>query len=95
VAAIFSNADRQDDSMKCRRVTDDDDLNQNMDVVDKATVKLRPKNSNDKYRPTILEFKSFWSLRYAGEGYMTVTLRCTSSYVTKPIGRRNRRAKKY
>jgi hypothetical protein len=39
-----------------------------MDGVDKATAKLRPKSTNDQYRPKILEFKAFCRLKYAGEG---------------------------
>jgi hypothetical protein len=42
--------------------------NLNMDVVDKATSKLRPKNTNDQYIPNILEFKAFCRLKYVGEG---------------------------
>jgi hypothetical protein len=45
-----------------------------MDVVNKATAKLRPKNTNDQYRPKILEFKAFCRLKYAGEGETIVTL---------------------
>jgi hypothetical protein len=69
---MAKKADRQDDSTECLRATTDDEINHNMDVVDKATAKL--KNTNDQYRPKILEFKAFCRLKYAGEGETIVTL---------------------
>jgi hypothetical protein len=65
---------RQDNSTECLRANAYDEINLNMDVVDKATVKLRPKNTNDQYRPTILEFKAFCRFKYAGEGETILTL---------------------
>jgi hypothetical protein len=35
-----------------------------MDVVDKATANIGSKNTNDQYRPNILEFKAFCRLKY-------------------------------
>jgi hypothetical protein len=73
---MAKKADRQDDSTECLMATADDEINHNIDVVDKATAKLRPKNTNDQYRPKILEFKASCRLRlkYAGEGETIVTL---------------------
>jgi hypothetical protein len=71
---MAEKAVRQDDSTEFLRATADDKTNHNMDVVDNATAKLRPKNTNDQYRPKILEFKAFCRLKYAGEGETILTL---------------------
>jgi hypothetical protein len=71
---MAKKANCQDDSTECLRDKADDEINHNIDVVDKATAKLRPKNTNDQYRPTIIEFKAFCMLKYAGEGEKILTL---------------------
>jgi hypothetical protein len=69
-----NKVNRQADSTGCSRATAGDEINHNMDAVDKVTAKLRPKNTNDQYRPKILEFKAFCRLKYAREGETRVTL---------------------
>jgi hypothetical protein len=77
-STMTKKADCQDDSTECLRAKADDEINHNIYVVDKATAKLReklrPKNTNDQYRPKILEFKAFCRLKYAGEGETIVTI---------------------
>jgi hypothetical protein len=67
-------ADMKEDSIECLRLTVDPEVNRNIAMVDKATAVLRPKNTNDSYRPKILEFKAFCRLKYHGEGSTTITL---------------------
>jgi hypothetical protein len=67
-------ADRKEDSIEFLRLTADPEVNRNIAVVDKATSVIRPKNTNDSYRPKILEFKAFCKLKYPGEGSTTITL---------------------
>jgi hypothetical protein len=67
-STMAKKADLKEDSTDFITATSDDEINHNMDVVNKATAKLRPKNTNDQYRPKILEFKAFRRLKYAGEG---------------------------
>jgi hypothetical protein len=74
MAGRYRKADRQDDSTECLRVISDDEINNHMAGVDMATSKLRPKNTNNQYMPTILEFKASCHLKYAGEGDNTVSL---------------------
>jgi hypothetical protein len=91
---MTKKADHQDDSTECLRATADDEINHNMDVVDKATSKLRPKNTNDKYRPRILEFKAFCRLKYAGEGETKVTLDKVHSFLFYQAHRQKRKRMK-
>jgi hypothetical protein len=65
---------RKDDTTECLRQTADDEVNRNIAVVDKATALLRPENTNNSYRPRILEFKAFCRVKYPGEGSTTLTL---------------------
>jgi hypothetical protein len=73
---MAKKTDRQDDSTECLRATEDDKINHNMDVGDKATAKLRPKNTNDQYRPKILEFKAFCRFKYS---IVSIRLKSVSS----------------
>jgi hypothetical protein len=66
--------DHQDDSSERLRATADDEISLNLDVVHKATAKLRPKNTNDQYRHNILEYRAFCRLKYAGAGETLLTL---------------------
>jgi hypothetical protein len=50
-------------------------------LVDKVTTFIRPKNINDSYRPTILEFKAFCRLKYPGEGSTTITLENAHKFI--------------
>jgi hypothetical protein len=65
-----------------------------MDVVDKATAKLRPKNTNDQYRPKILEFKAFCRLKYAGEVEPRLTLEKAHRFLFYQAHRQKRKRMK-
>jgi hypothetical protein len=60
----------------------------------KATTKLRPKNTNDQYRPKILEFKAFCRLKYAGEGETIVTLEKVHKFLFYQAYRQKRKRMK-
>jgi hypothetical protein len=62
-----------------------------MDVVDKAIAKLRPKNTNDQYRPKIFECKAFCRLKYAGEGETILTLEKVHKFVFYQARRKKRK----
>jgi hypothetical protein len=91
---MAKKADRQDDSTECIRATADEEINHNMDVVNKATAKLRPKNTNGQYRPTILEFKAFCRLKYAGEGETILTLEKVHKFLFYQAKRKKRKRMK-
>jgi hypothetical protein len=55
-------------------MTADPEANRKIALVDQSTAVLGPKNTNDSYRPKILEFKAFCRLKYPGEGSATITL---------------------
>jgi hypothetical protein len=78
---MANKSDHKDDSTQYLRATADEKINHNMDVVDKATAKLRPKNTNDQYRPKILGFKAFCRLKYAGEGETILTLEKVHKFI--------------
>jgi hypothetical protein len=88
---MAKKAIRQDDSTECLRATADDKIKHNMDVVDKATTKLRPKNTNDQYRPNILEFKAFCRLKYSGEGEKILTLEKVHKFLFYQADRQKRK----
>jgi hypothetical protein len=88
---MANKADRQDDSTECIRATADDEIDLNMGVVDKATTNLRPKNTNDQYRPKILEFKAFCRLKDAGEGETILTLEKVHKFLFYQAHRQNRK----
>jgi hypothetical protein len=88
---MAKKADRQDDSTECHRATADDEINHNKYFVDKATAKMRPKNTNDQYRPKILEFKAFCRLKYAGEGETIVTLEKVHKFLFYQAHRQKRK----
>jgi hypothetical protein len=67
-------ADRKEDSIEYLQLNADPEVNRNIAVVDKSTSFLRPKNTNDSYRPNILEFNAFCRLKYPGEGSTPITL---------------------
>jgi hypothetical protein len=91
---MAKKADRQDDSNECIRATADDEIKLNMDVVDKATEKVRPKNTNDQYRPKILEFKAFCRFKYAGEGETILTLEKVHNFLFYQAHRQKRKRMK-
>jgi hypothetical protein len=66
---------RQDnDSDECLRLNPDDEVNRCIAVVDQATARNRPKNTNESCRPKILEFKAYCRYKYPGDGCTTVAL---------------------
>jgi hypothetical protein len=91
---MAKKADRQDDSTECLRATADGEINHNMDDVDKATAKLRPKNTNDQYRPKIFECKAFCRLEYDGEGETMFTLEKVHKFLFYQAHRQKRKRKK-
>jgi hypothetical protein len=91
MARSRNKADRQDDYTECVRVTADDRINWNIDGVDMTTANPRPKNTNDQYRPKILDFKDFYHIKYDGEGDTRVMLKKVQKFLSYQDQRQKRK----